>query len=85
MKAARLAPMLLTTPTPRAIAIANGLIRSRRASHPETFRKYIRLAGTSRERYYVAFSGNRLFRGDTLEQASELQSGFIETMARKGR
>ena len=84
MKAGLPTPTPLTTPSPRAMAIATGLIRSGRASHPETFRKYIRLAGTSRERYYVAFSGTRLFRGDSLEQASELQHGFIEAMARKG-
>jgi hypothetical protein len=84
MMAALPTPTPLATPTPRAMAIATGLIRSGRASGPETFRQYIRLADASRERHYVAFNGNRLFRGDTLEQASELQHGFIEAMARKG-
>jgi hypothetical protein len=65
MKAALPTPTPLTTPTPRAMAIANGLLRSGRASHPGTFRQYIRLTGTSGEHYYVAFNGKRLFRGDT--------------------
>jgi hypothetical protein len=74
----------LPTPSRRAMAVANGLIRTGRASHPNAARGYIRLNGGLGEHYYVAFSGTRLFRGDSLEQASELQHGFIEAMARKG-
>jgi hypothetical protein len=66
------------------MAIANGLIRTGRAAHPQSIRGYIHLAGVSGDRYFVAFDGNRLLRGDTVEHASPLQPGFVEAMARKG-
>ncbi len=63
----------LPTPSRRAMAIANGLIRSGRAPHPQAARGFIRLAGTSGGRYFVSFDGERVLRGDTVEQASEIQ------------
>jgi hypothetical protein len=69
----------LPTPSFRAMAIADGLIRSGRASHPQAIRGFIRLAS------FVSFDGERLLRGNTVEYASPLQPGFIDAMVRKGR
>jgi len=74
----------LPTPSRRAMTIANGLIRSGRASHPQATHGFIRLAGTSGARYFVSFDGERVLRGDTVEQASEIQQAFIDAMARRG-
>ncbi len=74
----------LLTPSFRAMAIADGLIRTGRASHPTAIRGFIRLASVSGENYFVAFDGKRLLRGNTVEHASALQPGFIDAMARKG-
>jgi hypothetical protein len=74
----------LPTPSFRAMAIADGLIRSGRASHPQAASGFIRLAGISGDCYFVSFDGKRLLRGNTVEHASALQPGFIDAMARKG-
>jgi hypothetical protein len=70
----------------RAKAIANGLIRTGRASDGRAARGYLRLrAERSGSFYWVAADGSRLLRGDDLDTAEELQSSFVETMIQAGR
>ena len=71
-------------PTWRAGAIANGLIRTRRAANAQPGEGFIRLKATGGGFYWVSFDGFRLLRGDTFWDAEELQPKFIEAMERAG-
>jgi hypothetical protein len=62
-----------------------GLIRSGRASSAEPVDAYIRLTGKTRDHYFVAHDGSEVLRGETIEEADELQPGFVDAMERAGR
>jgi hypothetical protein len=83
---------MVTTPTglpisPRAKAIAEGLIRTRRARHSGVLDQgMIRLEGMIGGYYWISFDGSRVLRGaDVWEDAEELQPKFIDAMERAGR
>ena len=71
-------------PSPRAWAIAAGLVRSGRATNATAMDGFIRLLARGGVRYWVPFDGDRLLRGETLEDADELQLGFVDAMMRAG-
>jgi hypothetical protein len=70
-------------PSPRAQAIAAGLVRSGRAARSRVAGNFIRADGGGAV-YWVSRDGGRLLRGDVVDSADELQRGFIEAMARAG-
>jgi hypothetical protein len=71
--------------SPRAKAIAQGLIRTDRAeTHGVYDRGMLRLECLSGGFYWIALNGSRLLRGARLPTAEELQPKFIEAMARAG-
>ena len=71
-------------PSPRAWTIANGLVRTGRATNPKRIDGFIWLFSAHGERYWVSYDGQRVLRGRDLQTADELQAGFIETMVRAG-
>ena len=75
-------PSLL--PSPRAVAVAEGLVRTGRASAPITVDGYIRLVAGAGQHYWVSSDGQRVLRGPDLGDADELQAGFIAAMERAG-
>jgi hypothetical protein len=68
----------------RAWTIAQGLVRTGRASLPVTIEGYIWLQGAHQERYWVSLDGKRVLRGLDMRTAEPLQHGFVERMARAG-
>ena len=72
------------TLSPRAKAIAEGLIRSGRGSDPRLAHGHLRLRAKLGGFYWIASDGARLLRGDELDAAEELQSSFTEAMAQAG-
>jgi hypothetical protein len=71
----------------RARAIAEGLVRTGRASAPRTVGTYIRLrarVGRAGRFYWVAVDGGELLRGDALNLAEQLQQTFVDAMAKAG-
>ena len=81
---------MATAPTeqlisPRAKAIAQGLIRTDRAGARGVYdRGTLRLECLSGGFYWIALNGSRLLRGTRLPTADELQPKFIEAMERAG-
>lgn len=71
-------------PTDRAWAIAAGLVRTRRAATYEPSDSFIRAEGIGAVRYWISADGERLLRGRRLADAEDLQTGFIDAMARAG-
>jgi hypothetical protein len=71
-------------PTIRALAIAEGLVRTGRATASEQEESYIRLPGAKGGYYWVTYSGDRLLRGSELLYAEDLQPGFLAAMERAG-
>jgi len=71
-------------PTWRAEAIANGLIRTRRAANAQPLDGFIRLKAKGGGFYWVSFDGFRLLRGEAFWDADELQPKFVEAMERSG-
>jgi hypothetical protein len=69
------------SPSPRAWAIAEGLVRTRRATKYDAIEGYIRADGGA-QRYWISDDGKRVLRGTIIPTAEELQDGFIEAMAR---
>jgi hypothetical protein len=71
-------------PTPRAWAIAEGLVRTGRAASSEQIDDYIRVSRGDGEHYWVSYDGGRVLRGTRIGSAEELQAGFVNAMARAG-
>jgi hypothetical protein len=69
----------------RTRAIVDGLVRTRRGSEPHFADAYIQLRAKGGGFYFVVFDGARLLRGDTFEEAEELQAKFAEAMAKAGK
>jgi hypothetical protein len=70
-------------PSARAQAIAAGLIRTGRAVRSRAAAGFIRADGVGAT-YWITGDGARVLRGDAVEIADELQSGFAAAMARAG-
>lgn len=68
----------------RAMVIAAGLMRTGRASDAQKSGGFIRLRATGGGFYFVAHDGVRVLRGDELDDAEELQQGFVAAMERAG-
>ena len=68
----------------RARAIVDGLVRTRRGSNPRFADTYVQLRARVGGFYFVVHDGARLLRGDTFEEAEELQATFAEAMAKAG-
>jgi hypothetical protein len=68
----------------RARAIVDGLVRTGHGSDPRFADAYVQLRAKIGGFYFVALDGARLLRGDTFEEAEELQAKFVEAMARAG-
>lgn len=75
---------LSTGPSPRAWAIAEGLVRTRRAIEYDVSGPFIRVDGFGSARYWISDDGGRVLRGSRLATADRLQPGFVEMMARTG-
>ena len=73
-----------TKPSPRAKAIATGLVRSGRAAKFQVSGGFVRADGIGSAIYWITGDGTRVLRGDTVDNADELQPGFIEAMTRAG-
>jgi len=66
--------------TPRAKAIAEGLVRSGRATKFQVSGGFVRADGIGTAIYWVTSDGTRVLRGDVPHSADELQTGFVEKM-----
>jgi hypothetical protein len=69
---------------PRAKQIAEGLVRTGRASDARLFRAWLQLRATAGNFYWIALDGSALLRGATFDGAEELQQRFADAMARAG-
>jgi hypothetical protein len=70
----------------RVRAIAEGLIRTKRAEHQGVLEdSLLRLKCRTGGYYWISLDGGRVFRGKKLFGADELQPKFIEAMERAGR
>jgi hypothetical protein len=74
----------------RALSIAKGLIRTKRASNSKegeetTTSRFLRLRAIPGAFYWISLDGRRVLRGDRPDRADELQPGFIDAMVRAGR
>jgi hypothetical protein len=72
-----------TKPSPRAEAIAAGLVRTGRAANYWATAGFIRADGGG-PTYWISDDGTRILRGDLVDGADELQRGFLEAMALAG-
>ena len=68
----------------KARALAEGLMRTGRASDPQTVDGHVQLRAKIGGFYWITPDGSRLLRGDELEDAEELQPRFVESMVRAG-
>ena len=73
-----------SAPSPRALAVAEGLVRTGRGAERRRAGKYLRLTAAAGGFYWVTIDGSRLLRGDDLDSADELQAPFVEAMVRAG-
>jgi hypothetical protein len=71
-------PLLLS---PRAKQIAEGLVRTGRASDTRLFRTWLQLRATAGNFYWIDLDGSALLRGATFDGADELQQSFADAMA----
>jgi hypothetical protein len=70
----------------RAKAIAEGLVRTRRAEQDGVIdRGMVKLTCRKGGYYWISFDGGRVLRGAQLFEAEELQPKFIDAMERAGR
>ena len=78
--------MTLESPiSPRAKAIADGLIRTDRAwKHGVYDHGMLRLERRSGGFYWIALNGSRVLRGNALLNADELQPNFTDAMQSAG-
>jgi hypothetical protein len=74
----------LATPAISASNVAEGLIRTGRASPLTEADGFICLRSTTSGFYWVAYDGKQVLRGDNLKGADKLQGGFISAMERAG-
>jgi hypothetical protein len=72
------------TASAKALAIAEGLVRTGRASGPVQVRGFLRVDAANGEPYWVSDDGTQILRGADPETADELQPGFVNAMARAG-
>jgi hypothetical protein len=70
-------------PSPRAQAIAAGLVRTGRATNLRVTGNFVRADGLGAT-YWVRTDGTGVLRGHMIGGADELQTGFIEAMVRAG-
>jgi hypothetical protein len=74
--------------SPRALSIARGLLRTKRASisegAEETASRFLRLRAVLGAFYWISFDGRRVLRGKKPDDAEELQPGFVDAMVRAG-
>jgi poly(3-hydroxybutyrate) depolymerase len=75
----------LKGPSTRALAIAQGLVRTRRATQVTAQGEFLRLQAAGDTFYWIPFHGGALLRGDQRRSATALQPGFADAMARVGR
>jgi hypothetical protein len=69
----------------RAHAIAEGLMRTDRASDLRVYHGYLQLRAKHRGGFYwISLDGGRLLRGDELDTADELQPHFAQAMMQAG-
>jgi hypothetical protein len=66
----------------RARLIIEGLIRTGRGTDPHIMGAYVRLRSKIDGFYWVRIDGGRLPRGDSVDDAEQLQASFTETMDR---
>jgi hypothetical protein len=91
MRRPRLMPPGVTRPrsttilSARTKEIADGLMRTGRASDPRIVHGHLRLRATRGGFYWIAPDGARMLRGDELEFAEELQPNFTQAMAQAGQ
>jgi hypothetical protein len=79
-------PLNDTAISTRARAIAEGLIRTRRAGYSGVIdRDMLKLECLSGGFYWISLNGSRLLRGARLPTAEDLQPKFIDAMERAGR
>jgi hypothetical protein len=72
--------------SPRAKAIAEGLIRTERAGrHGVIDQGTLKLECTKGGYYWISLDGSRVLRGKVIFEADELQPKFIDAMERAGR
>lgn len=72
--------------SPRAVAIARGLIRTGRATGPiENGPRTLSILCINGGYYWIALNGRRLLRGKAVRGAEELQQTFADAMERAGR
>jgi hypothetical protein len=76
--------MMVAEPSERAHRIAEGLIRTGRATDCHPVPGYLRLTGKEGDRYWISMNGNKLLRGFTFDGATEIQGGFANAMVRAG-
>ena len=80
--------MTITAPaiSTRAQAIAQGLIRSKRADRRGVYDQgMLRLERLEGGYFWIALNGGRLLKGKSLVDADEMQPGFAEAMEVEGR
>jgi hypothetical protein len=68
-------------PTNKAVAIADGLIRTGRAAHSERVGDVLRLDRREGGFYWIDFNGAEVRQGATLLDAEPLQSSFTAAMS----
>jgi len=79
-------PLNDTAISTRARAIAEGLIRTRRAGYSGVVdRGMVKLECLKGGYYWISLDGGRLLRGAAVWEAEELQPKFIDAMERAGR
>ena len=79
-------PLNDTAISTRARAIAEGLIRTRRAGYSGVIDQgMLKLECTKGGYYWISLDGSRVLRGSTIFEADELQRKFIDAMERAGR
>jgi hypothetical protein len=79
-------PLNDTAISTRAMAIAEGLIRTKRAGrHGVVDRGMLKLECTKGGYYWISLDGSRVLRGSAIFEADELQPKFIDAMERAGR
>jgi hypothetical protein len=69
----------------RAKAMADGLIRTGRASDYGATNSHLQLRAKRGGFYWITADGDSLMRGDTLDGAEQLQPNFAQAMVHAGR
>jgi hypothetical protein len=69
----------------RARTMADGLIRTGRASDYGATSSHLQLRARRGGFYWITADGERLMHGDALDSAEELQPNFAQAMVQAGR